>query len=145
MSFFEKSIRAASNKILVDVNLKCYQIAWELFTSVVNKTPSPANSSPAAKGLLVNQWYPLARGASNTRGSAKSPGGADSLARIRAMMNGIEFYDRDGRVTLSNNLDYAVLAESEGWKPPRWTGTPAYRMVALSLQATVAKFSKVKI
>ena len=145
MSFFEQSVRAATNKILVAVNLQCYQIAWELFTSVVSKTPSPANPGKHAKGLLANQWYPQERGASAARGAATNPSGADSITRIRAMMNGIEFYDRDGKITLSNNLDYAVQAESLGWNPPRWKGTAPYRMVALSLQATVAKYKKVKI
>lgn len=145
MSLFEKSIRAASSKILVDVNLKCYQIAWELFTSVVNKTPSPTNPGPTAEGLLANQWYPMAGGVSGVLGVNLSPNGADSLARIQAMMNGREFSNRDGRVTLSNSIGYVMLAEKAGWKPPRWKGTPAYRMVALSLQATVAKFKEVKI
>jgi len=140
MSLFEKSLKAASNKVLVDVNLKCYQITWELFSSVVNKTPSPVNPGPTAEGLLVNQWYPMERGTSSSRGANKSPSGADSLSRIKSIMNGIEFYDRDGKVTLSNNLDYAVKAESEGW-----VRTSAYRMVALSLQATLAKNKVVKI
>lgn len=56
------------------------------------------------------------------------------------MMNGREFTGKDGRITLTNNLDYAVQAESEGWKR-----TAPYRMVALSLQATVTKFRQVKI
>lgn len=140
MPFFEKSIRAASKKILVDVNQKCNQIAWELFTSVVNKTPSPTNPGPFAKGLLANQWYSMDGGVSGASGINKSPNGADSLARIQSILNGTQFSGRDGRVTLSNNLDYAVQAESEGWKR-----TPAYRMVALSLQATVAKFKNVSI
>lgn len=140
MSFFEKSVRAAANKILVEVNLKCYEIAWELFTTVVEKTPSPSNPGKYAKGLLVNQWYPQERSASAARGMSKSPSGADSIARIKAMMNGLEFYDRDGRVVLSNNLDYAEQAESLGWKK-----TTPYRMVALSLQATAAKYRKIRL
>lgn len=140
MSLFERSVRAASSRILVAVNLKCYEIAWELFSSVVSKTPSPTNPGRYAKGLLVNQWYPQERSASSAKGSTKSPSGSDSLSRIRAMLNGLEFYDKDGKFTLSNNLDYAVQAESRGWQR-----TPPYRMVALSLQATAAKFKKVKI
>jgi hypothetical protein len=61
------------------------------------------------------------------------------------MLDGLDFYDKDGRVTLTNNLDYAVQAESTGWNPPRWKGTPPYRMVALSLQATAAKFKTVNL
>lgn len=140
MSFFEKSVKAASSKILDDISKKCYQISWELFTSVVNKTPSPTNPGPQAKGLLANQWYPLAGGSSAARGTSTSPNGTDSLSRIRAMMNGREFTGKDGSITLTNNLDYAVQAESEGWKR-----TAPYRMVALSLQATVTKFRQVKI
>lgn len=140
MPFFEQSVRAATNKILVAVNLKCYQIAWELFTSVVKKTPSPANPGRFAKGLLANQWYPQERSASAARGLSTNPSGADSITRINAIRNGVEFYDKDGKVTLTNNLDYAEQAEALGWKR-----TPAYRMVALSLQATVAKHKKVKI
>lgn len=145
MSFFEKSVRAATNKILVDVNLKCYSIAWGLFTLVVQKTPSPANPGPDAKGLLANQWYPQERGASAARSKALSHNGSGSLSRIQAIMNGIEFYARDGKITMSNNMPYAVLAESTGWNPPKWKGTAPYRMVALSLQATVAKHKKAKI
>lgn len=145
MSRFESAVRAAANKVLVDINLKCYQISWELFSSIVNKTPSPSNPGPKAKGLLANQWYPEVRGFSGARGSAKSATGGDSLSRIRAMMNGVEFYDKDGKFTLSNNLPYAVQAESIGWNPPRWKGTQPYRMVALSLQATAAKYKTVRL
>lgn len=145
MSFFEQSLKAASEKVLADVNSKCYQISLELFTSIVNKTPSPANPGPTAKGLLANQWYPFERGVSSARSTAKSPNGSDSLSRIKAIMNGTEFRDRDGRITLSNNLDYAVQAEETGWNPPRWKGTAPYRMVALSLQSIVAKYNTVKI
>jgi hypothetical protein len=145
MSFFEKCVRLAASRVLVAVNLKCYQIAWELFTSVVDKTPSPNNPGKHAKGLLANQWYPQERSASNARSSAISRNGGGSLARIRAMMNGTEFYNRNGKIVLSNNVPYVMLAESAGWNPPRWKGTAPYRMVALSLQATAAKNKKVKI
>ena len=141
MSPFEQSIRAASANILSDVNLKCYQISWELFSLIVNKTPSPANDSPHAKGLLSNQWYPmLGGGLSGSKGTSTSANGSDSLSRIKAMMSAKEFLSKDGKFTLSNNLDYADTAETTGWAK-----TPPYRMVALSFQATLAKFSKVNI
>ena len=140
MSFFEKSVRAACGKILDDVNQKVYQISWELFSSVVNKTPSPTNPGPTAKGLLANQWYPMAGGTSASRGTSTSPSGSDSLSRIRSMMNGREFSKKDGLLTLSNNLDYAMKAEEEGW-----VRTSGYRMVALSLQSTAAKYKQVNI
>lgn len=146
MSAFDLSLKRCSNKILLDVNVKCYEILGELFTSVVNKTPSPTNPGKTATGLLANQWYPsVGSGVSGEYGTAISPNGANSLARINAIMNGLEFYAKDGKSTLTNNLNYAVQAEVTGWVPPRWKGTPPYRMIALSLQATVAKHKNVKI
>jgi len=140
MSPFEQSTRLAASNVLLAVNRKCYEIAWELFSSVVRKTPSPDNPGPKAKGLLANQWYPQEQGASAARGTSKSRDGSSSLARIQAMMNGTVFYDKDGKFTLTNNMDYVEQAESAGWKR-----TPPYRMVALSLQATAAKYKKVNI
>lgn len=140
MGLFEQSVKAASRTILEQVNTKCNQITWELFTSVVKKTPSPANPGPKAKGLLSNQWYPSIGSASSSRGTSLSANGADSLSRIAALAKGIEFIGKDGRAILANNLDYAVQAEETGW--PR---TVPYRMVALSLQAVGAKYTNVRI
>lgn len=145
MSPFEKSVRLASNKVLVDTNLKCYEISWDLFSGIVSRTPSPTNPGKHAEGVLVNQWYPAQGGFSSSGGTDKSPSGSGSLARIKAMMNGVDFYNKDGRFTLSNNLPYGILAETLGWQPPKWSGVPPYRMVALSLQATLAKYKTVRI
>ena len=140
MSFFEKSVKAATSKILDDINTKCYQVSWELFSLVVSKTPSQTNPGPTSKGLLANQWYPQTGSASSAKGTSTSPNGSDSLARIKSLLNGREFYSKEGRFTLSNNLDYALQAESEGWRR-----TTPYRMVALSLQATTIKFKQIRI
>lgn len=149
-------IHRASTKILADINLKCYEIAWELFTSVVKLTPSPSNPGKYSKGLLANQWYPKEGSASAARSAALSSTGADSLARINAVAkNGTEFYTRDGKITLTNNTDYAYRAEFLGWPKPTWRGEDGdagfggggkpYRMVARSLIAVSAKYKRVKI
>lgn len=140
MSVFSNSVKASCTKILNDIDAKCFQISWELFSLVVSKTPSPSNPGPRAKGLLANQWYPMSGGVSAAVGTSTNASGNDSLSRIRSMMNGRDFFGKDGRLTLSNNLDYAVKAESDGWQR-----TAPYRMVALSLQATVTKFKQVNI
>lgn len=146
MSTFLSSLKLASEKVLVEVNQKCYQIAWELFTSVVRLTPSPANPGYWATGLLANQWYPKAGSPSNAKGSDVSPNGSASLSRINGMMGGMEFYGKDGKMFLNNNVPHAYRAEALGWPAPEWTGrVKPYRMVARSLQATAAKYKKVKV
>jgi hypothetical protein len=145
MGKFSQSIRASSQNLLVAVNNKVYSIAWELFTTVVKLTPSKANPGPHAKGLLANQWYPQEGSASTARSNAMSDNGAGSLARIQAMLGGTEFLGKDGKLTLTNNIDYAILAETEGWQPPKWRGTKPYMMVAKSLQIIAAKHKKVKL
>lgn len=137
---FAASVRANSNKALLKLNTACYKIARELFSSVVALTPSPSNPGPTARGLLANQWYPMeGMNFSNESGLGVSPNGADSLARINAI-NGLQFFKKDGVVTMTNNEDYAVLAEYIGWNPPRWKGTQPYRMVARSIQLIAAKY-----
>lgn len=137
---FAASVRANSNKALLRLNTACYKIAKELFLNVVLLTPSPANPGPTAKGLLANQWYPE-DGKTFSMGSGEdtSPNGAASIARISAL-NGLQFFKKDGAVTMTNNEDYATLAESIGWNPPQWQGTPPYRMVARSIQLIAAKY-----
>lgn len=142
---FESLVRAASNDLLSKVSKKCNEIAWDLFTNIVSKTPSPANPGPYAKGLLANQWYVQENLASSALGSGTSPNGASSLSRINAIKNSSAFLNKDGRLILSNNVPYAGMAESTGWNPPRWAGTPPYRMVALSLQEAAAKYKSVSL
>lgn len=146
MGIFATSIQLSTTKILAKVNEQVYRIAWELFTNVVKFTPSPSNPGPHAKGLLANQWYPKAGSASSEKSIATSGTGAGSLSRINAMMGGKEFLGKDGKLTLTNNMDYAQRAESEGWPRPKWSGKIGpYMMAARSLQATVAKYRKVTI
>lgn len=139
MGSFSDSIRANSAKILETVNNQCYDIAFELFNTVINLTPSPEqpadHPAPYAKGLLANQWYPVDGGGfSGQISSATSDDGADSRERLTDLF-GSTFDGKDGVVTMTNNVPYAGLAEIYGWAK-----TPAYRMVALSLQRISAKY-----
>jgi len=152
MGVFSDSIRQNVDSVLSKVNKQCYQIAWELFTSIVHLSPSKVNPGPYATGLLVNQWYPQAGTPSNAVGTDTSPNGSASLTRINAMMRGTEFLGKDGKLYLTNNVDHAYRAEVLGWYFPEWSGKSGsdrqgapYRMVARSLTATKAKFKKVRI
>lgn len=149
-------VHRASTEVLAKINLTCYEIAWELFTSVVKLTPSPSNPGKYSKGLLANQWYPSENSASSARSSSLSSNGSNSLDRINALAKGgTAFYTKDGVVTLTNNVEYAYRAEVLGWPKPQWRGEDGdagfggggkpYRMVARSLITISAKYKNVRI
>jgi hypothetical protein len=141
MGKFADSVRANSTKVLMKANRQCFQIAKELFTSVVELTPSPSNPGHYAHGWLSNQWYPESGSFSEELSGSKSPSGADSINRINAL-RGLEFFRKDGKLTLTNNLSYAYRAEVLGWPvSDGWSGQVGpYRMVALSIQAIATKY-----
>lgn len=146
MSAFKLSIDSAIHTILTDINKKVYEISWALFTSVVQFSPSKRNPGPWAKGLLANQWYPSNGVPSSAESTATSGSGADSLNRINSFAaGGREFYKRDGKVYLSNNVEYAWRAEYGGWPTPRWKGAKPYGMMAKSLQVISHKYKRVTI
>lgn len=139
---FTESIRRNIAKAKQDINDQVYKISIELFLSIVRRTPSPSNKGFKAKGLLANQWYPKAgSGFSSDVGTAISDTGAGSIIRIHALKGGREFYGRNGRLSLTNNLDYAYRAEMLGWPQPIWSGSVGpYRMVASSLFEIAARY-----
>lgn len=142
---WQSKIHYAATRALMEVNLKAYKIAWELFTNIIEFTPSPARPGPYAKGLLVNNWFPQEGTASAARNTALSNNGADSRARVNQMLNsgGREFYEKDGKITLTNNTPYAYRAEYLGWPEsdnPMWKNRGPYRMVARSLQKISNKY-----
>lgn len=143
MSAFMDSLNRNILRVKQEVNDKIYKISIELFLSIVAKSPSPSNPGEYAKGLLANQWYPkTGSGFSDELGTSISPNGASSRARINALQGGREFLNKDGRLSLSNNVHYAYRAEMLGWPiSDGWSGRVGpYRMVALSLQAIAGKY-----
>lgn len=144
MGSFANSVRANSKKALKRVNAKCYEIAKELFTSIVKLTPSPLNPGPYADGFLVNQWYPAEGNYFSEElgpDSDISANGMGSLTRIQNLQGNV-FSGKDGVLTLANNAHYAYRAEALGWpQTDGWSGRIGpYRMVALSIQKIGAKY-----
>jgi hypothetical protein len=138
---FSQSLNANIHKTMLKVNEEVYKIARELFLKIVSLTPSPSFPGPYAKGVLANNWFPVNGSAfSLEKTDEKSRVGAGSIRRI-SMLRGFNFMKKDGTVTLSNNIEYAYLAEVKGWEKPKWSGNIGpYRMVALSLQAIAARY-----
>lgn len=142
---FGNSVKANSAKILQQTNAQVYKIASYCFVLAVLNSPSPENPGDFAKGVLVNQWYPVdGPQFSSELGEATSPGGSASLTRIGSVISpasGTQFLNKDGSVTLANNVPYGILAEKYGWQPPNWSGRVGpYQMIALAIQATLAKY-----
>lgn len=142
---FTNSIARNVNRVREEINAKCYKISIELFLAIVRRTPSKTGPTkgPTAEGHLVNQWYPKAGpGFSSELSAAISPNGADSISRINSLRGGREFFKTDGRLSMTNNVHYAVRAEKKGWpKSEGWSGRIGpYRMVFLSIQEIKAKY-----
>lgn len=141
---FASSLRQNAWKKLDWANRRVYIIAKVLFARVVELSPSPDNPGEYAKGWLANQWYPEAGDFSEELSGATSDNGSASLGRIHAM-SGLEFFGRDGKLTLTNNLHYAYRAETLGWPQPLWSGksshaSSGYHMVSLALQEIAALY-----
>lgn len=141
---FASSLRANTTRVMQKVNVKCYKIAKELFTSIVQLSPSPSHPGPYADGYLVNQWYPEEGNYFSEElgpDSDISATGQGSLSRIASLAGG-EFLMKDGVLTLTNNTHYAYRAEALGWPASEgWSGRIGpYRMVALSIQIISAKY-----
>lgn len=126
---FAESVQANCKRVLEEVDRKCYSITWQLFTTIVHKTP-------VLTGALTNNWFP-AVGANNYSAETTttlSKSGSGSLSRINSLSGKKLFYGRDNVVTLTNNLSYAFRAEYEGWPAPQWSGKVGpYAMVRTSL------------
>ena len=142
MAGFADSVLSNASKMLAKVDVQCNAIARDLFLSIVDKTPSPANPGEYATGHLVNQWYPEVDDFSEELSGDTDENGAASRSRIYALNKLFTFLGKDGTLTLTNNLPYAYRAEALGWPTQDgWSGRQGpYRMVALSLQAIAAKY-----
>lgn len=141
-SSFSASLDRNILRVKQEVNDKIVKISIELFLSIVAKSPSPSNPGEYAKGLLANQWYPMAGAFSEEVSTDDSSNGGASKVRIVGLRGSKEFFGKNGSLTLTNNLPYAYRAEMLGWpKSDGWSGKIGpYRMVALSLQAIAARY-----
>lgn len=143
-SSFLASIDRNIRRVKQEINAKVLTISIDLFLSVVRLTPSPTQrDAEYATGLLVNQWYPAAGNTfSSSEGTDQSDDGEGSKSRIKALRTSTEFLGKDGKLTLANNVHYAYRAEVLGWPvADGWGGKVGpYKMVALAIQATKAKY-----
>ena len=141
MSFAE-DLKANCNKLLEEIDAKCYSICYQWFTNIVMLSPSPANPGYYSKGLFANQWYPMIGGgySSALTGSLNTTG-SDSIARVVALADSKEFYGKNGVMTFTNNTGYGTQVEYLGWPGSHGGGSDRrgapYRPIATALGITL--------
>jgi len=136
MGSFADSLRQNITRVQTEVNYKINDVAYRLFSRIVNNSPH-FGDGPYVKGQFVANWFPAVNSFDTSITSVASDG-SDSLARIEGIVKqSTAFFQKDGFVSLSNNLDYAVRVEyaSIGWpagKDPKtgWTWTGLARVYA---------------
>ena len=145
---FADDVRKFQEKALLAANKSTNKVVEELFTKVVDKSPTPPGIGGYSEGVLKNQWYPTSgSGYSGEVGTSASNIGAGSMSRIKSLLSEDLFYGRDNIVSLANNTEQAYYAEVLGWLPGKgtngwiWSGNVGpYRMVSMSIVEVVGKY-----
>lgn len=128
MGSFADSLKNNIQRVQQEVNTKINFVAYTLFYKIVNNSPH-VGDGPYVAGHFVANWWPAVNAYDPSITSATS-NGSDSLARIDSIVKESNaFFQKDGFVTLSNNLNYSLRVEALGWpagKDPisgwTWTG-----------------------
>jgi hypothetical protein len=134
MGSFADSLRSNIQRVQTEVNFKINAVAYNLFTRIVNNSPH-VGDGPYVAGHFVANWFPAVNSFDTSITGATSDGG-DSLARIESIIKpSTAFFQKDGFVSLSNNLSYAANVEYLGWKAGKdpisgWTWTGMRRVYA---------------
>lgn len=126
---FAAHLRKNIERVLLEVNYKINHRAYIFFNYIVKKSPH-VGEGPYVSGQFINNWFPAVNGFDGSITSATDPDGKGSVARIESVVkHNSAFLKRDGFVSLSNNLSWAMRVEVLGW--PRghdpasgwnWTG-----------------------
>lgn len=114
MGSFVDSMKKNINRVLTEIDNKCYAIVYSLFTSVVYNSPTKPFAR-YSEGQFINNWFPSVGGYSNATTGSTSFDGMGSLSRILELKTSKAFYGQDNFVSMSNSLPYAQQVEYLGW------------------------------
>jgi hypothetical protein len=128
LGIFSDHLKKNIESVLSEVNFKISWVAYQYFVRIVQNSPH-VGDGPYVAGHFVANWFPAVDGFDLSTTSATS-NGDDSIARIESLVKESNaFLKKDGFVSLSNNLNYALRVEILGWpygKDPisgwTWTG-----------------------
>lgn len=144
MGSFADSVLANIATMKKEVNDQIVDTFIYAAKQTIQYSPSPSNNiSDWATGHLIDQWYPAHNSYSSELTTSKSDTGTNSMVRVDGFKGKNFFLKTDGELTLTNNVDYAVLADRDGWvatkEHPNWQGKEAYYMVDLGIKDAKAK------
>jgi hypothetical protein len=106
MGSFLDSLNSNIQRVQQEVNTKINFVAYTLFYKIVNNSPH-VGDGPYVAGHFVANWFPAVNSFDRTITGITS-NGSDSLARIDSIVKESNaFFQKDGFVTLSNNLNYS--------------------------------------
>lgn len=128
MGSFADSLKQNITRVQTEVNFKINTVAYNLFTRIVNNSPH-LGDGPYVAGHFVANWWPAVNDFDSSVSDTTSDG-SDSMDRIDSLVKQSNaFFQKDGFVSLSNNVDYAFRVEYAGWPAGKdaatgwtWTG-----------------------
>lgn len=134
MGIFSDHLKKNIERVLQEVNYKITWVAYQYFVRIVQNSPH-VGDGPYVAGHFVANWFPAVNSFDMSITGATS-NGEDSIARIESIVkNSNAFFQKDGFVSLSNNLNYAFRVEYAGWPAGKdlvsgWTWTGMRRVYA---------------
>jgi hypothetical protein len=137
---FADSIKIFGTKALSEVDAKTMSIAEELFTEVVNNSPTKPSAN-YAKGEFINNWMAAANHIDGATRGSNDYSGMGSRNSISSLRGGHTFFRKDGMVTLTNNTSYSFRVEYAGWPSPTWSGNVGpYAPIAKAFISVAPKY-----
>ena len=152
---FQDSLQRNINRVLQEIDSKCYLISYTLFMAVIESTP---HNTKWSRGNLINDWHaaansysyamfsPVSASGDSATNANSDSSGAGSKARVATFKPLKTFFAKDGLLSLTNSQPYAYRAEYLGWgvgesSTWEWTGKVApYAMVRNSLTTVAALY-----
>lgn len=111
---FASHLRGQITRVQKEISFKINYLAYILFTKIVQKSPH-VGEGPYVAGHFINNWFPAVNTFDTSTTTSVDPDGKGSLERIDAVVKTNTFFQRDGFISLSNNLSYSWRVELLGW------------------------------
>lgn len=121
MGLFSDSIKLNVARMQRNIDNTVEKIAVELFTAVVDLSPTKPLADKA-KGEFINNWYAGSNTVVTMHTSARSMTGAGSRGNIKWAQGHKTFNGKDGYMSLTNTTHYANRVEYDGWPSPSKVG-----------------------
>lgn len=146
---FADDIRRFREKALKDASDATNKVVRDLFTTVVDYSPTPSGKGGYSVGTIKDNWYSSVMNPDTSYSGSVSATGSSSLSRINSTLSQNPFKGRDNIVYLTNSTKWAFRADKLGWNkndPDNdtgwdWSGRiKAYHFTGNSIQAILNRW-----